>query len=37
MKTHGYKRGLGYINKDEIPFSGETVLAKGKDDISNQV
>ena len=37
MKTHGYKRGLGYINKDETPFSGETMFFKGKDDAPNQV
>ena len=36
-KTHGDKRGLGYINKDESPFSGEIVFVKGKDDTHNQV
>ena len=36
-KTHGDKRGLGYINKDESPFSGEIVFVKGKDDAPNQV
>ena len=36
-KTHGDKRGLGYINKDETPFSGETMFFKGKDDAPNQV
>ena len=25
-KTHGYKKGLGYINKDETPPNGETML-----------
>ena len=29
-KTHGDKRGLGYINKNETPFSGATVFVKGK-------
>ncbi|KAL6319880.1 hypothetical protein AAG906_036952 [Vitis piasezkii] len=28
-KTHGDKRGLGYINKDETPSNGETVFVKG--------
>ena len=36
-KTHGDKRGLRYINKDETPSSGETVFAKSKDDTPNQV
>ena len=30
-KTHGDKWGLGCINKDETPFSGESVFVKGKD------
>ena len=29
-KTHGDKRGLGYINKVESPTSGETIFVKGK-------
>ena len=36
-KTHGDKRGLSYIKKDETLFSGETVFVKGKDKILNQV
>ena len=36
-KTHGDKRGLGYINKDETPSSGETVFVKGKNETPNQV
>ena len=35
-KTHSDKRGLGYINKDETPSSGETMFAKGKDETLNQ-
>ena len=27
-KIHGNKRGLGYINKDETPCSGEIVFFK---------
>ena len=30
-KTHGDKRGLGYINKDETPSSEETMFVKSKD------
>ena len=29
-KNHGDKKGLGYINKDETPSSGETMFMKGK-------
>ena len=29
-KTHGDKWGLGCINKDETPSSGETMFFKGK-------
>ena len=29
-KIHDDKRGLGYINKDEIPTSGEIRFVKGK-------
>ena len=29
-KTHGDKRGLGYTNKNETPYSGETMFVKGK-------
>ena len=29
-KTHGDKRGLGYTNKDETPYNGETMFVKGK-------
>ena len=29
-KTHGDKRGLGYINKDETPSTRETIFVKGK-------
>ena len=36
-KTHGNKRGLGYINKDETPYSGEILFVKGKDNTPNQV
>ena len=36
-KTHGDKRGLGYINKDETPYGGETMFVRGKDDTPNQV
>ena len=36
-KTHGDKRGLGYINKDKTPYSGETRFFKGKDNTPNQV
>ena len=32
-KTHIDKRGLGYINKEETPFSGETMFFKGKNDL----
>ena len=35
-KTHGGKRGLQYINKDETLFSGETMFVKGKDGTLNQ-
>ena len=35
-KTHGDKRGLQYINKDETPFSGETMFVKGKNGTLNQ-
>ena len=31
-KTLGDKRGLGYINKDKTPSSGETMLVEGKDE-----
>ena len=34
-KTHGDKRGLGYINKDETLSSGETAFVKCKDVTSN--
>ena len=34
-KTHGDKRGLGYINKDKTPSSWETMLVKGKDNTPN--
>ena len=34
-KTNGNKRGLGYINKDETPCSGETMFVKGKDNTRN--
>ena len=36
-KTHGDKRVLRNINKDETPCSGETMCVKGKDDTANQV
>ena len=36
-KTHGDNRGLGYIDIDETPSSGEIVFFKGKDDTLNQV
>ena len=29
-KTHGNKRGLGYINKNETPSSGKIIFVKGK-------
>ena len=35
-KTHGDKRGLGCINKDETPFSGENRFFKGKNETPNQ-
>ena len=35
-KTHGDKRGLGYINKDETPSNGETMFVKGKYETPNQ-
>ena len=35
-KSHGDKRGLGYVNKTMTPTSGKTVFVKGKDDIPNQ-
>ena len=35
-KTHGDKRGLGYINKDETPSHGEIVFVRGKDETPNQ-
>ena len=31
-KTHGDKRGLGYINKYETPFSGESMFVKSKNE-----
>ena len=34
-KTHGNKRGLGYINKDETPSSGEIMFFKFKNDTHN--
>ena len=34
-KTNGDKRGLGFINKNETPTSGESVFAKGKDETPN--
>ena len=36
FKTHGDKRGLEYINKDETPFNVETMFFKGRDEIPNQ-
>ena len=36
-KTHGDKRGLGYINKDETPTNREIMLVKGKDETPNLV
>ena len=36
-KTHGDKWGLGYINKDETPCSGENVFVKGKYETPTQV
>ena len=36
-KTHGDKRGLGYINKYETPFSGESMFVKSKNETLNQV
>ena len=36
-KTHGDKRGLGYINKDETPSNGETMFVKGKYETPNQI
>ena len=33
--THGDKRGLGCINKDETPSNGEIVFVKGKDETPN--
>ena len=35
--THGDKRDLGHINKDETPSSGDIVFVKDKDDTPNQV
>ena len=35
--THGDKRDLGHISKDETPSSGDIVFVKGKDDTLNQV
>ena len=35
-KSHGDKRGLGYINKSETPTSGKTLFVKGKEENSNQ-
>ena len=31
------KKGLGYINKDEVPSNGETGFVKGKDETPNKV
>ena len=36
-KSHGDKRGLGYINKTETPISGGKVFVKGKEETPNQV
>ena len=36
-KTNGNKQGLRYMNKNETPFSGETVFVKGKNVTLNQV
>ena len=35
-KTHADKRGLGCINKNETPSSGETMFVKGKYETLNQ-
>ena len=35
-KSHGDKRGLRYINKDETLSSREIVFVKSKDETSNQ-
>ena len=35
-KSHGDKRGLGYINKTETSTSGKTVFVKGKDETPKQ-
>ena len=32
-KTHGDKRGLGYMNKVETITSGEIIFVKGKDNL----
>ena len=32
-KTHGDKRGLGYVNKVETVTSGEIIFVKGKDNL----
>ena len=34
-KTYCDKWGLGYVNKDETPSSGETIFVKGKNIIPN--
>ena len=36
-KTHGDKRGLEYINKDETPFNGKTMFVKGKYETPNLI
>ena len=35
-KTHGDKRGLGYIKKDQTPSSEETMFVKSKNATPNQ-
>ena len=36
-KSHGNKRGLGYISKTKTPTSGDIVFIKGKKETPNQV
>ena len=36
-KTHGDKRGLEYINKDETPFNGKYMFVKGKYETPNLI
>ena len=36
-KSHGNKRGLGYISKTKTPTSRDIVFVKGKKETPNQV